>query len=346
MKVSGVSAYFNKLEPGKMMLLLSILLSAFIIYPNIIGISFHFTAHTAQFEKVEYISFFIFRYLFFCALTWGLLSINTRKLETLVFSKRLLKSVGITLVAYAVYVIFSLIVSTHMDCFTGLLLFQFAITCLLCTFIGYFFALYAERIDKEKLIEQLKVENLQSRCDALQNQINPHFFFNVLNNVSALVREDDKEKTFAYIHKLSGVFRYILQSDKKGLVTLGEELSFLEAFRYVLEVRYADRLKFRIEVDKHNNELILPVLSLLPIIENVVKHNVVDSDNLMEIFITVNENDELVVTNPIHEKIEPATGNGIGLSNLSSRFLLLTETEMRIQVTDESFTVILPLIKR
>jgi LytS/YehU family sensor histidine kinase len=234
--------------------------------------------------------------------------------------------------------------SKHVDCFTGILLFQFVVTCLLCTLTGHVFTMYREQKNREIEIEQLKTENLQSRYNALSFQVNPHFFFNSLNSIAALVREEKKMQTLEYIHKLSGVFRYILQSDKKGMVSLSEELDFLEAFRYMFEVRYANKLRFRVIVPEEKKELLkIPVLSLLPLVENVVKHNVVDSDNHMEISVVLNDKDELVISNPIHEKLEIFNCNGIGLANLAERFTLLTEKEITIEKSEKDFIVILPL---
>ena len=96
--------------------------------------------------------------------------------------------------------------------------------------------LYHNQREKDQLIENLRVENLQSRCDALVNQINPHFFFNSLNGISSLIRKKNDENTLLYVTKLSDIFRYILQSDKKNLVPLSEELAFIEAFQHVMVV--------------------------------------------------------------------------------------------------------------
>lgn len=83
-----------------------------------------------------------------------------------------------------------------------------------------------------------------------------------------------------YVHELSDIFRYILQSDKRGLVTLREELEFIQSFRYVMEVRFANKLVFSIQVDEvMQDELTLPVLSLLPLVENVTVHNMIDSEH-------------------------------------------------------------------
>ena len=107
-----------------------------------------------------------------------------------------------------------------------------------------------------------------------------------------------------YVHELSDIFRYILQSDKRGLVTLREELEFIQSFRYVMEVRFANKLVFSIQVDEAmQDELTLPVLSLLPLVENVTVHNMIDSEHKMEITIRLNEQKELVVSNPIYPKL-------------------------------------------
>ncbi|MDR1897222.1 MAG: histidine kinase, partial [Prevotellaceae bacterium] len=333
----------NSLASNKMILIISVTMGTLIIYPNIIDLLWHLPHKKNPDGNLEYIFFFIFRYIFFCILIWILLSINIRKTTTLLFSKRLLQTFLISTTAYAMYVCISLALCKHVDCFTGILLFQFVIVCLLCTLTGYVFAMYSEHKNKELEIEQLKTENLQSRYDALANQINPHFFFNSLNSIAALVREEKKEQTLEYIQKLSGVFRYILQSDKKGLVSLREELIFLEAFRYIFEIRYANKLEFYIDIDTKKQDLQIPVLSLLPLVENAVKHNVIDSDNHMKISIVLNNKNELIISNPIHEKIEVSGCNGIGLSNLSERFLLLTNNEVKVEKDNGIFKVILPL---
>lgn len=150
-----------------------------------------------------------------------------------------------------------------------------------------------------------------------------------------------------YVHELSDIFRYILQSDKRGLVTLREELEFIQSFRYVMEVRFANKLVFSIQVDEAmQDELTLPVLSLLPLVENVTVHNRIDSEHKMEITIRLNEQKELVVSNPIYPKLSPPDTNGTGLRNLESRFTLLMNRQMRIECDENTFRVYLPLNKQ
>ena len=328
---------------NRTLIIASLILSVFVIYPKIINLPWELPDITSYSGKIDHIVFFTYRYLFFCVMIWLLLRVNFFREKTLAFSRRLLKTFIITAIAYLIYILISFVISKHADCFTGLLLFQFAVACLLCSFIGHFYAMYSDQLRQEHEIDMLKTENLQSRCDALTNQINPHFFFNSLNGLTTLVRGNKKAETLEYINKLSEVFRYTLQSEKKGLVPLGEELKFLDSFKYLQEIRYADKISFNIEIPEDKKCLPVPVLSLLPLIENVVKHNMIDRENKMCISVLINEKDELVVSNPIYKKIDQPENNGIGLANLSDRFRLLLNKEIRIEANDDIFNVYLPL---
>lgn len=90
--------------------------------------------------------------------------------------------------------------------------------------------------------ERLKNENLSTRYNMLVGQINPHFFFNSLNSLAMLVRDKQDEKALTYIDQLSYTFRYIIQNGQSTLMTLGEELKFVEAYGYLFKIRYADKL--------------------------------------------------------------------------------------------------------
>lgn len=342
-KDNSKTTFFESASPFKFFFV-SLISAVFVIYPNII--SFFWELHRIPpAGHVPYIFFFFFRFLFFLALIWLLLWYNIRKLRTQIIIKRVINTLVITTVAYLIYVAISLSSGTHIDCFTGTLLFQFFVVSVVCIFSGHISQLYSDQRRKEQEIEQLKIENLQSRYDALTNQINPHFFFNSLNGLTSLIRKKNDENTLAYVNKLSDVFRYILQSDKKVLVTLGEELEFVQSFRYMMEVRFANKLIFNINVDPEKKNLKIPVLSLLPLIENVVVHNTIDSEHKMEVSIFLNEDMELVVTSPVYPKLSRPDTNGIGLKNLESRFSLLMNRHIRTENDGKKFSVFLPLKK-
>jgi hypothetical protein len=322
--------------------LISLFSALFIIYPNIACLSFDLSFLNEP-DQWEHLRFFAFRYVFFFILTGFLLRYNLRNMRDYPFLRRITRSAVITAVAYALYVGLSLVCYKKPDCFGNILLFQFLVLCLLCMFAGHVFFLYDIQLKKEQEIEQLKMENLQSRYDALAHQINPHFFFNSLNGLTALIRKKNDEATLAYVNKLSDVFRYILQSDKRSLVRLEEELEFVQAFRYMMEVRFANKLVFRIEVDEARRNLQIPSLSLLPLIDNVVVHNTIDSRHFMEVSICLNNELELVVSSPIYPKQDLPETNGTGLRNLDNRFLLLLNRRIRTEDDGKIFRVYLPL---
>lgn len=321
--------------------LISLLGAVFITYINI-AYFFWELGMLDKSEQTAHILFFIFRYVFFAILIWILLVFNFKKIDTAVFKSRLLKNLLICGIAYLSYVVLSSIYYKG-DCFTGILLFQFFVTWILSTLVGHVSLLYSEKRRKELEIEQLKSENLQSRYDALTNQINPHFFFNSLNGLTSLIRKKNDEVTLAYVNKLSDVFRYILQSGKKGLVTLGEELDFVEGFKYMMEVRFASKLVFSIDVPKDRMNLKIPVLSLLPLIDNVAVHNAIDSEHKMVVSIKLNDQLELVVSNPVYPKLTVPHTNGTGLKNLENRFMLLMNRKIRFENKGDKFYVYLPL---
>ncbi|WP_134087852.1 sensor histidine kinase [Olivibacter sp. XZL3] len=324
------------------LLLISALSAIFVIYPDITWLPFELKWLGKE-DKTGHIAFFLYRYTFFFGLIFILIRYNLNHLNTVLYKKRLGYSILISVVAYALYGAISLLVFTWVRHFGSLVLFQVLVVSVLSSLLGHIVMLYTEKRKKEKQIEDLTVKNLQSRYDALTNQINPHFFFNSLNGLTSLIRKKNDEVTLAYVDKLSDVFRYILQSDKKGLVTLEEELAFVDSFRYMMEVRFANKLDYNVNVDTGKLTSRLPVLSILPLLDNVVVHNIIDSDHKMTIDIYTNDKDELVISSPIYPKLTSPLTNGSGLKNLESRFLLLMDEHIKVEDNGNTFTVYLPL---
>lgn len=332
----------SKIYTPYKLFLVSLVCALLVLYPEITWIPYEL-GNLPQVNRVGYIAFFVFRYAYYVILIFYLIKINLFKVRIFSFGKRFAYNAIICLIAFAIYGLISFVIYTKIKHFGSLILFQFFIMCILSTSVGYIYLLYQEQRQKEQEIESLKIENLQSRYDALTNQINPHFFFNSLNGLTSLIRKKDDKVTLTYIDKLSDVFRYILQSDKKGLVTLGEELEFVNAFRYMMEVRFAHKLEYRIEVDKDTLFHKIPVLSIMPLLDNVVVHNMIDSDHKMIVSIYMNDKNELVVSNPIYPKLTHPETNGTGLKNLENRFSLLMNKQIRIENNHKFFYVYLPL---
>ena len=220
-----------------------------------------------------------------------------------------------------------------------------------CMFVYVVAVLYARIYDLlyqrqriEIKNEQLKTENLSTRYSALVSQISPHFLFNSLNSLSMLVREKHNEKALTYIDRLSHVFRYIIQNGQNTLSTVADELQFLDSYRYLLEVRYAEKLFFEIDIDPSYMERQMPSLALQPLIENAVKHNTITRSKPLTISIYTKDG-AIVVSNPVIPKIEAEVSTGIGLKNLSSRWMMITDKDIKVIHTETTFEVHLPLIE-
>ena len=222
------------------------------------------------------------------------------------------------------------------------------ITYTICLLIGSIVLMINKERQHEKEIEMLRLENLSSQYNAIANQISPHFFFNALSNLSSLIRSNKKQESLEYIANLSGVFRYIIRFKGPSLTTLGEELNFITSYRQLMDVRFAQNYSCRIDVPQQALNMRMPSLSLLPLFENIVKHNVIDSEHHMRITISFNERNELAVANPVYPRLTPPESNGIGLTNLRNRYRLLLGKEIRIEKAEgggEDFKVFLPMVE-
>lgn len=332
----------NKTIFYKRLWLTSLVCTLFIAYPNIAWIRCDLWDMDPS-QHPTFLMTFVLRFMYFWALLHAMFRFNDVKLRSESFNTRVVPNVLMALGGFVVYELAIHLFGLCHDRFISTLIFQFTIIAMMSIFIGYISYLDASRKEKEQELNQLKIESLENQCTALTNQINPHFFFNSLNSISSLVRKKDEKKTLDYISQLSFVFRYILQSGRKGLVPLSEELELVDAFRSVMEVRYANKLKFTVNVKEEDMHRMVPVLSLLPLLENVTVHNIIDSDHVMEVKVETTEANELVVSNPVYAKLEKPDTNGTGLRNLQNRFKLLKNVDVRVEKSDDFFKVVLPL---
>ncbi len=228
--------------------------------------------------------------------------------------------------------------------FNPMLLLKLSATYIIVVLYGKIFQMHYKQQEIEVENERLKNENLTWQYNTLINQVNPHFLFNSLNSLSMLVREGNKEGALVYIDQMSDTYRYIIQDGTAEMTTVGNELRFLEAYKYLLEIRYAGKLHIEVDVNKALYDYTLPPLSIQPLIENAVKHNTISSSHPMRIDITTEE-DYIVVSNTITPKLEAEESTGIGLTNLSHRCTLLTERDIVVENNGSTFIVKLPIAK-
>lgn len=191
--------------------------------------------------------------------------------------------------------------------------------------------------------EKLKSENIATQYESLKNQVNPHFLFNSLNALSSLVYSD-QDKAVDFIRKLSEVYRYVLDHQMDEVVSLKEELEFVESFIYLNKIRFGENLKVNLgDFDAKLNHMI-PPLAIQMLLENSFKHNVVSNANNLQIEIALEE-DYVVVQNNLNPKKVAEHSSGLGLNNIKSRFSFLTKKPVEIIEGEDSFKVRIPLLK-
>ena len=186
----------------------------------------------------------------------------------------------------------------------------------------------------------LQHQNVETELAALKAQIDPHFFFNSLNSLNVLIRENTKE-ALAFVDHLSQSFRYILENKEQKLVTVREELAFLESYLFMMEKRFASGLVVNIRIADDLCARRIPQFALQLLVENAVKHNQVSARHPLTIDI-YGEPEHIVVKNNLQKK-QSAKGYGIGLANLSKRYQLIYNTEITVRTGPTHFEVKLPI---
>ncbi|WP_105615328.1 sensor histidine kinase [Vallitalea okinawensis] len=168
----------------------------------------------------------------------------------------------------------------------------------------------------------------------LQQQINPHFLFNILLVIQIKAKMSSDETVYNMLTSLSGLLRASLHSNKNTYTTLEEELKYVDFYLYLQQQRFSEKLHYEINIDEHLKEIKVPRLTIEPIVENAVIHGVENHEDVVKIVVTVWEDDQdLYVevnddgsgfdTNELElQDIQVKDGNSrekIGLSNINTR---------------------------
>lgn len=204
-------------------------------------------------------------------------------------------------------------------------------------------AFYRQLVILHEKTMKLEESSIKAQYTALQNQLNPHFLFNSLNTLISEI-EYNPENAVVFTQKLSDVYRYILKSQEQGLVTLRNELEFLDSYIYLHQVRLGKCIQLENKIPPTLLNKKIPSLTLQLLIENVIKHNIINMENPMVIHLDYSDKDQtLSVRNKIKFKKDVAK-SGMGLKNLSARYLLICNLHITIIDDSEYFTVKIPLL--
>lgn len=202
--------------------------------------------------------------------------------------------------------------------------------------------LYQSMNEKEAQQEKLEEEFSQVRLQALRNQVNPHFLFNSLSVLSSLVQvnPDTAER---FIHQLSKAYRYILDQQAAELVSLAAELDFLNAYLYLLQIRFNQKINLETSISIAPDDWLLPPLTIQLLVENAVKHNRMSVTQPLLIRVSA-EAGIITVENTLNSRSEQAESTGIGLENIRKRMGYFTSKPVVISQSNTLFTVSVPLI--
>lgn len=228
-------------------------------------------------------------------------------------------------------------------------LFKFNVLCALAiivfTLVYEILFLNKERELDSKIVIQLDRERSQAELEALRNELDPHFIFNSLNTLNHLII-NTPQQAYAFNNKLAQVYKYFLLNKHSELISLSDELDFIESYFFLLQIRHDNKLNLQTELNNHDERVIMiPPLALQILVENAIKHNEFNPENPLQIKIIMN-NQYLKVSNNKKPKPYLVNSTGIGLKNLSSRYKILCNKDIVVENTDKEFTVKLPLIKQ
>ncbi len=210
----------------------------------------------------------------------------------------------------------------------------------------FFHAVYLYReLQKKKVTEQKIIAGTASaQFDALKNQLDPHFLFNSLNVLTSLI-DENPDAAQKFTTSLSKVYRYVLEQKNKELISVDEELKFAKTYIRLLKMRFEDSIIFEIPEKAINPEAKVIPLSLQLLLENAVKHNIVNAANPLRIKIYERDG-SLIVENNLQVKKVLKKGSGVGLVNIQQRYSLLTKRKVNINKTTSTFTVELPMLTK
>ncbi|WP_199736793.1 sensor histidine kinase [Fibrisoma montanum] len=191
--------------------------------------------------------------------------------------------------------------------------------------------------------EQLKKAQLQSQLEALKQQVNPHFLFNSLNILDALIEEDPTQAR-EFLNEMSSVYRYLLRSNEQNLTPLSSELEFINSYFHLLRTRHGQALNLVTHISPQYVDHQLPPLTLQLLIENAVKHNVILPDRPLTIEIATDDRAQLTVRNNLQRKHIRVASNGVGISNILTKYRVLGQGTPTFTEDEQQFVVTLPLV--
>ncbi len=192
--------------------------------------------------------------------------------------------------------------------------------------------------------EELTRTHLALQYQSLKDQVRPHFLFNSLSSLATLINTDT-EKATLFVHKLSDVYRYVLEQYENKLIPLKDDLKFMEDYIFLQKIRFGNNLEVKNNLKLDLNRMVIP-LSLQMLVENAIKHNEISADNPLLIEISSTEKGHVIVKNNLQRKELSEPSLGTGLQNLEKQISYFSDDTLLVQEESAAFIVRIPTMTR
>ncbi len=223
---------------------------------------------------------------------------------------------------------------------------QLCVLCLVTDISAYciiYLANHSIEVQQAMRVEKEKRHYAQFRYEKLKQQVNPHFLFNSLNVLDSLVAEGRNPEASEFIHKLAGLYRYMIRNEEERLVTLRDEMEFVEAFTDLMKTRFPKGFEMEIDISGEDADKFVPPCAVQMLVENAFKHNAVSVTRPLKIALrSVPEG--LEVRNGRIPRASAAESTGVGLKYIRQQYADLGGGEVVIEETEGEYAVRLPLL--
>jgi len=184
---------------------------------------------------------------------------------------------------------------------------------------------------------------MQAELQSLKLQLDPHFMFNNFSTLSELINENTQTATL-FLENLSRVYRYMIQNLKKDLVTVKDEITFVNAYVFLIAIRHGENVRVHIDLEDSLMTGFIPPITIQLLIENAIKHNIATAQKPLMIHIFSVDQSSITVTNNVQLITHILPSTSLGLQNIEDRYRLLSGRLPEIIRTSDQFSVVIPVI--
>ena len=202
---------------------------------------------------------------------------------------------------------------------------------------------YARSARREAEREKNRADLAKFQYLNLKQQVNPHFLFNSLNILDALVLDGKDKEASTYIHKLAGIYRYMLKNEEESTVSLRDEMTYVEMYCDLLKVRFQEGFLVEVSIPEEDMRRYVIPCSVQLLVENATKHNAVSPEKPLVVRI-ISDGETLTVTNNKIPRLTTSQSSGLGLNYIREQYRQRSDRGIEVIPDDDSYTVKLPLL--